>query len=472
MRGFLKNFSYTFLSNIMSLIISSVITFIVPKFLEVDSYGYFQLYLFYVSYIGFFHFGWCDGVFLRYAGAYYDKLDKKLFSGQFYLLVIFEILIGTLIMCYGYFFVPDETKWFVIACVGISTVLIIPKSLLQYLLQGTNRIKEYAVITMIEKIITVVGILLLFVIKYASYQAVIVADLMGKLAALIYSVFCCNDIVFEKPYKFNKSIAEAIINVKVGINLMLANISSFLIIGLIRIAIEKKWDISTFGKISLTISISNLLLVVIKAVANVIFPLLKRMSQDKYSEIYIILRDCMMIPLLGMLVFYYPIKTILSSWLPNYADSLKYMAILFPICIYESKVTLLINTYLKALRKEKWLLAVNAATVLFSALLSYISVFVLQNLDTAILSIVILLACRCIISEVLLTNLIENANLYKNIILENILSILFIITSWSIGGMLGLLLYMVCYLIYLFLKRNSILELAGLLKRYVKSWKQ
>ncbi len=469
MKRFLKNFSYTFLSNIISLLISSVITFIVPKFLKVESYGYFQLYLFYVNYIGFFHFGWCDGIFLRYAGAYYDKLDKKLFSGQFYMLAFFEILIGTFIICYGYFFTSDETKWFVITCVGISTVLIIPRCLLQYLLQGTNRIKEYAVITMIEKIITVVGIFLLFVMQYANYQAVIVADLMGKLSSLIYSVFCCKDIVFERPCKIKQSIREALINVKVGLNLMLANIASFLIIGLIRMAIEKKWDIATFGKISLTISISNLLLVVIKAVANVIFPLLKRMSQDKYSEVYKILRDSMMIPLLGMMVFYYPIKTILSLWLPNYADSLKYMAILFPICIYESKDTLLINTYLKALRKEKWLLAVNAATVLFSVLLSYISVFVLQNLDTAILSIVILLACRCIISEVLLTNLIENANLYKDIVLENILSVLFIITSWSIGGMLGLILYMISYLIYLFLKRNNILKLAGLLKQYVRS---
>lgn len=469
MKGFLKNFSYTFLSNIMSLIISSMITFIVPKFLNVESYGYFQLYLFYINYIGFFHFGWCDGVFLRYAGEYYDKLDKKLFSGQFYLLTFFEMLIGTVIMGYGYFFVSDETKWFVIACVGISTALIIPKCLLQYLLQGTNRIKEYAVITMIEKIITVIGIILLLVMKYESYKAVIAADLAGKLSALIYSALCCKDIIFERPCKFKKSVMEAIVNVKVGINLMLANIAGFLIIGLVRMAIEKKWDIATFGKISLTISISNLLLVVIKAVANVIFPLLKRMSQDKYSETYRILRDCMMIPLLGMLVFYYPIRIILSSWLPNYADSLKYMALLFPICIYESKETLLITTYLKALRKEKWLLAVNAVTVLFSALLSYISVFVLQNLDVAIISIVILLAGRCIVSEVLLTNLIENANLYKNIMLENILSVLFIITSWCIGGIFGLILYTVCYLIYLFIKRNSILKLAEVLKRYVKS---
>ena len=38
-------------------------------------------------------------------------------------------------------------------------------------------------------------------------------------------------------------------------------------------------------------------------------------------------------------IFYYPIKLILSTWLPQYADSLRYMALLFPICIYESKMS-------------------------------------------------------------------------------------------------------------------------------------
>lgn len=49
----LKNFSYTFVSNVVSFCISALVTFIVPKKLGVESYGYFQLYLFYVSYVGF-----------------------------------------------------------------------------------------------------------------------------------------------------------------------------------------------------------------------------------------------------------------------------------------------------------------------------------------------------------------------------------------------------------------------------------
>lgn len=47
-----------------------------------EEYGYCQLHLFYSSYVGFLHFGWNDGIYLRYGGKNYIELDKKLFFFQ------------------------------------------------------------------------------------------------------------------------------------------------------------------------------------------------------------------------------------------------------------------------------------------------------------------------------------------------------------------------------------------------------
>ena len=74
--GLVRNFSYTIIANLVALFISMLVTFIVPKAISVEDYGFFQLYLFYASYVGFFHFGWMDGLFLRYGGVYYEDLDK------------------------------------------------------------------------------------------------------------------------------------------------------------------------------------------------------------------------------------------------------------------------------------------------------------------------------------------------------------------------------------------------------------
>ena len=61
--GFKKiiaNFSYVVLSNLLTVIVSSLVVLILPKIMGVEEYGYWQLYIFYLSYAGFVHLGWVE----------------------------------------------------------------------------------------------------------------------------------------------------------------------------------------------------------------------------------------------------------------------------------------------------------------------------------------------------------------------------------------------------------------------------
>jgi len=109
------------------------------------------------------------------------------------------------------------------------------------------------------------------------------------------------------------SFREAFENISVGIKLMFSNIASMLVIGFVRFGIERTWDVSTFGKVSLTLSISNLLMLFINAIGIIIFPVLRRIDQRKISLIYMTIRDLLMTVLLGVLLTYYPLKMILSK---------------------------------------------------------------------------------------------------------------------------------------------------------------
>lgn len=455
MKSVFKSFTYTFVSNVVSFIISAIVTFFVPKQLGIESYGYFQLYLFYISYTGFLHFGWADGIFLRYGGEYYDKLDKSKFSGQFWLYSGVEVAFGLLICLAGFTLASPQDKAIVLALTGISVFLVLPRTLLQYILQCTNRIKEYATLTVLEKVIYITAVVLSLLAGTHSFIPMILADLLGKGCALLYSIYQCRDILATKPAGLQASLKEAWTNISVGIKLMFANIASMLIIGFVRLSIENQWDVATFGKVSLTMSVSNLLMVFIRAVALVMFPMLRRTNSDKLSGIYNTMRTCLMIPLLGMLIFYYPAKVILSAWLPQYADSLVYMALLFPMCVFESKMSMLIETYMKTLRKEKWLLLVNVTTVSLSVVITLITTYWLHNLDLAVASIVFLLAFRCVFAELLLSTVLD-VNVKTDIVLELALTIVFVGASWFVGGIAGLAIYAVAYLVYLFIKRNDV----------------
>ena len=127
------------------------------------------------------------------------------------------------------------------------------------------------------------------------------------------------------------------------------------------------------------------------------------------------------------------------------------------MCIFESKMSLLVETFMKTLRFEKTLMEVNGITMILSVFLTGIVVFVFKNLDMAILLIVLLLAFRCILAEVLLSKKME-ISVYKDILYEVALTVCFISVSWYIGGITGTVVYFVCYLIYLVLKKEDILN--------------
>ena len=77
-----RNISYSVIANLVSFLVGVTVVLLVPKLLGVEEYGYFQLFLFFISYVGFFHFGWADGIVLRYAGEHWERLNRPRFAGQ------------------------------------------------------------------------------------------------------------------------------------------------------------------------------------------------------------------------------------------------------------------------------------------------------------------------------------------------------------------------------------------------------
>lgn len=50
------------IANIFNLILGIILSFVLPKFLSVDSYALYKVYALYITYAGFFHFGYADGM--------------------------------------------------------------------------------------------------------------------------------------------------------------------------------------------------------------------------------------------------------------------------------------------------------------------------------------------------------------------------------------------------------------------------
>ena len=105
-----NNLMYSIAANLLSMFVSAILLLVLPNLLGETEYGYWQLYLFYTSYVGFFHFGLVDGIYLRIGGKNFDDLDGHIYAVQFLILTIFEIIISTVIINVARFFVPDLNK--------------------------------------------------------------------------------------------------------------------------------------------------------------------------------------------------------------------------------------------------------------------------------------------------------------------------------------------------------------------------
>jgi O-antigen/teichoic acid export membrane protein len=466
--NFIKNMSYTISSNLLSLLITTLIILFIPKIIGIEEYGYWQLYLVYSSYVGFFHFGWNDGIYLRFGGQKYYELDKKLFFSQFVELFLSQIIFAAIIFCYAFFFITNTDRKFVIQMVSFTLIIVNSRLLFFYILQATKRVKDFALISMFDRIIYAFLILILLIIGYRDYKSLIIADLLGKFSSLVLSMILCKDIVFRKLSDFYLTTNEIFRNIRVGMKLMVANMASALIIGIVRLGIERTWDIATFGKVSLTLSISNLMMIFINAIGIILFPILRRTDSEKLVNIYSTMRNFLMLILLGILILYYPIKTAIAQWLPQYSDSLLYMALIFPIFIYEGKMALLINTYLKTLRCEKAMLRINLFSMFISLIMTFAAVQIFENLIFAIVQIVILLSLRSTIAETYLTNKLK-INLRKDVILEFSLTLIFILSGWFINTWFTVLVYGLSYMVYLFIKKNDFIITINNLKLLIKA---
>lgn len=461
----IKNLLYSIAANVFSLLVSAVVVFFVPKLIGKDDYGYWQLYLFYTSYIGIFHFGWCDGIYLRYGGAYYDKLDYRKLGQQFWMLSGLELFLSVVLVVMIATIGDFTMKSVVLSCSVCNLILVIPKTYMAYVLQTTNRIKEYSLVTILEKGFYCAGIIGLLLLGKTSLGLLVFADVLGKIVSLGMSIVSCKELAQHgfAIRGLREAWHDAKQNLKAGINLMVANLTGMLILGIIRLAIENEWSVAVFGEVSLAINLSNLLMVFINAIGIVIFPMLKRMSQDKMVTTYLMLRNALMLVLFAALTVYFPIQSFLAEWLPDYRVGIRYMAILFPVCIYESKMSLIIGPYMKALRMEKELLKSNVITVTLSVLLTGISVYLFRSLDLAMVSALLVFMVRSIICESVISPSLS-LNTTMDIFCEVLITIVFCVTSWYLPG-IAFFLYIFAYVLYLFYKRSYIKHVLSYIRR-------
>lgn len=276
----LKNIIKVMSSNLVLVVIGFLNSIIFPLILSIEDYAYYQEFMLYLSYTNICHLGIASGMFLNYAGKQYKDIDKKQYKSEMLLLFMVLSFFSVLGMVFSAVFREDI---FLLVTVSIFPYCFIASY--QALLQAWERFTAYSLLNMMPKLMFFVIIIIVYCISRC------VSGLMAILSYLTI-IWIITLWLLSEYYLFTKKIKPAKIfskmNLQIGKEGFLITLGNY--VNLILHSIDKQfvelfYDTKTFATYSFVMSLQNIMLVFIMALANPFYPRLAKGDIDeKYIE--------------------------------------------------------------------------------------------------------------------------------------------------------------------------------------------
>lgn len=441
---FLSNLSYAFIAQLIAMVISIATNLILPRFIGVESYSYWQLFIFYSQYIPCLHLGLNDGVYLRYGGTPYQQLDKRRIKTQLLLGLCYQSIFCVMLCVASTMLVTDVRRTWSVYLVCLYFVCYTVQYYLGYIYQAANEITWHSVGIILGRVFFMAAILANVILGQRTCWPYIIGYILSQAIASAYTIHKGMDILQAPLAPLRDGARELWESIRAGSKLMLANTASQFVLGSGRQIVDMYWGLTAFGKVSFSITLTNFILSFIQQVGLVLFPTLRQLEPNARKRIYEKCRTGMFFLLPLVLIGYFPVKAMLGIWLPDYRDSLRYLALMLPVCLYDTRMQMLCSTYLKVLRKERLLLAINLLAVGTSIVIGLLGAAVFREMNAVVIGMVFAVALRSAVSEFYLAGQM-GISIRRYYVQETIYVVVFMLAAWFLGAVHGTLVMIGCY---------------------------
>ena len=366
-RKLIKNLLAAFSAQGIALICSVIMSLVVPKLLGVTEYGYYQLFIFYTSYVSFFAFGLNDGIYLEHGGEDRDSIDKSLILSEFLVGFGIQSVITLVIAAYAFFGGSEPERQFVLVAVSLFMLISNTTYYFGYVFQSMNETRLFSYGSMLDRVVFLVPLLVCLIFTISDFRVYVVCFVLARVAALVFSLWNARDFLASPLMKAGESVRRAVRSMKIGIVLTVANVSFMLIMGFARSLVDTLWGIEAFGKLSFSLSLVNFAVTFISQASMVLFPALRQSDEEALARYYRVLRSGLSSILPFSYFLYFPLRIFAGIWLPQYEESLYYLIYLMPICVFSVQNNVLYCTYYKVRNEPRKLLWVNVRALGISA---------------------------------------------------------------------------------------------------------
>jgi Cation transport ATPase len=367
----IRDLSKVFSANVVNILVGIVAGFLVPAFLPINAYADIKTFTLYISYLGILHLGFIDGVFIKYGGEKFGKVNKNVLAGEKSFLFLFQMLVTLLILAIGIYM-----KSLVIIALALSVIPINMTTFYKNVFQSMGEFGIYTRIMYSTSIATLLVQLFLLFIIHAQTSAPYVYGLVF----INYLIFFALELLL--PLKKTKAIWNLMDFkglFKLGIFIMIGNFSTVFYYSVDRLLVKQFFSTTAFAYYSFAISMLSAVNILITSLTSTLYPYLSRMTDQIKLNI---IKNVVLIAGALFSGIYFVFEVIVYFFIKKYIPSLDIISILFiglPVMVIVN--VLYVNLY-KIERKQKLYLTTVTVVLTLSVCLMVATIFLFHDYRT------------------------------------------------------------------------------------------
>ncbi len=365
-----KGITVIFSANVINMIFNILTSFLLPKYLSVETYASIKTFQLYTTYIGVLALGYADGTYLRFGGRELSGIDKGELSIDLSTLRII-LLLESLILVPAAWLSGDR----VLFCVSLTVLSMNMTGYYKNLYQAVGEFKRYGFILTASSVSAfVVNMILLFVVKTDNYLLYLLFAVVRNLVIWLWLERTASvRLRLTRPVqRFSKEIAVR--EVKSGFFLMVGNFSSILLTSMDRWFVKIMMNEVAFAYYSFAVSLEGFLNVAITPITATMYNYFCNHSGEED-----VARARKRILLFGSIIIAaaFPAKWVIELFLPKYMESLNVLFFLFAAQgMFVVVKGVFINLYKALKRQRRYFIGLMIVLVIGAALnFLYVRVF-------------------------------------------------------------------------------------------------
>jgi len=454
-----RSLIYILFANIINLVLGLVNSFVLPKYLPIETYANIKLFALYAGYSGIFHLGYCDGMYLKYGGKRLEDIKENIgdsFYGLLGLSLLWTILLsGVSLLLENYLLLAFS--------LGIIASNVIDYFKLLY--QAVGEFKAYGNALNLQKIVLLlidIGLIFVFAIKGEKLY-IAVRILVPAIVAIWLGV-----LLNQKTSFFTKGrllILEIRENISNGFILMLGNFSTNMLTGIDRWFVSSLMSATDFAMYAFAVSIESIINVFITPITVSMYNYFCRNRDHKRLGN---IKNIILLWGFVIIAAAYPVQYILNTWLNSYGAAKNVVFILFAAQVFQVVVKgIYLNIYKANQEQNKYLKQMLAILVL-AIFLNMIFHNMFHSIIAIAFATLITNIVWLVICEIEAKSIRFDIKVYVMIV---VLLGVYLYSGFFLNPFLGLFIYSLSGIsLTLILMKDSLVEIVVVVRNYIESF--